>query len=187
MTELKIESKIKALYPQKDDIVNIKFKNINDIIKDSTCEFHDTEEKYAIADNVKAYLTGGHFVVKKFKADKEYEDGLILVVANHLDCNYSFRIYENTIESIEIVNDSEKWVSTDHRLMVVRVDSELFINGQPLIWNESQEKKEHEMCITKRGADADEYDSHNRKLLKLLENYIADLAVRETFSQKGEA
>lgn len=187
MTELNQDSKIKALRPQKDDIVNIKFKNLNDIIKNSKLSYHDTESTYCIADNVKAYLAGGHFVVKRFEIEKDYEEGFYFTVVNHLDYNHSFRVFDDAIESIEIVDDSEKWISVDHKLMVVRVDNELFINGEPLIWNEAEAKKEHDLRLTKKGTDIDGYDNHNRKLLKLLENYIADLAVRETFSQKGEA
>lgn len=185
MTKIK-ESKIMALRPHKGDVVNIKFKSINEIMKESKSYFHDTEETYNIAENLKAYLSGGHFLVCEVDCgadDNDDDDDTCISVINHLDCNSSFEVHDFVIDSIEIVNDSEKWISEDHRLMVVRIDNELFINGKPLIWNEKEERKEHENKITRTGYKKEEYENHNRKLLKLLENYIADLAVKETFEQ----
>ena len=66
---------------------------------------------------------------------------------------------------------------------MVRVDDEMYINGQPLIWAEDRDRKKHEK---RKDKDDGEYENPNRKLLKMFENYIADLAVRESFRGMGE-
>ena len=101
-------------------------------------------------------------------------------VTNHLDCNHGFVVYEDSIESIEIVADSERFESRDHKLLVVRVEDEMFINGEPLIWNEVQKEKEHNNRSKNKDKD---FENPNRKLLKMFENYIADLALKESFSE----
>lgn len=169
------------LNPHKGEVIRVKFKTINDIIKVSNKTFHDTDEYYSLGTNVKAYLLGGDFLVKD--AISTEDDTPYIVVQNHLDKSYSFDIHDEVIENIEIVSDAEKFISNDHGIMIVRVEDEMFINGKPLIWDEEEQKTKDR----KRGYGSDEvYQNPNRKLLKMFENYIADLAVRESFKDMNE-
>ena len=87
------------------------------------------------------------------------------------------------IDTAETIQDSERFSSHDHGLLVVRVGYEMYINGQPIIWNEDGDRKSH---LDKRRTSNDvPYENKNRRLLKLFENYIADLAVRESFKDMG--
>ena len=80
--------------------------------------------------------------------------------------------------------DAERFISNDHGLIVIRVEDEMYINGQPLIWDEkTQENKDK---LNRRFGDDEPYVNPNRQLLKMFENYIADLAVRESFRDTNE-
>lgn len=170
---------IKDLNPHNGEIVNIKFKSLNDIMDNSKEDFHETEETYSISENTKAYLAGGHFIVEEAYDPEEDEKECINII-NHLDCNYEMTVYNEVIESMEIITESDKFVSKEHKILVVRVDDEMFINGQPLIWNEAQ--KEREFLHEQKAGDYAVYENPNRKLLKLFENYIADMALKESLS-----
>ncbi len=170
--------KIKELNPQEGEVVKIKFKTMNEIIANSSEDFHDTNESYAFSENTKAYIAGSHFLVTEAyeprKDDKEGDEDI--TVRNHLDCVWDFTVFEDAIESIEIIDHAENFCSNDHKVLIVRVEDELFINGQPLIWNEDLQRKQH-----KQNGEEGPYKNENRKLLKMFENYIADLAVKESF------
>jgi GH35 family endo-1,4-beta-xylanase len=175
--------KLKDLNPHKGEIVNIKFKSINEIMDNTVDDFHGTEETYEIADNIKAYIAGGHFIVSEILDEVDCKDDTEhnIKVINHLDCNYGLPVYEDAIESIEIVADSERFESKDHKILIVRVEDEMFINGHPLIWNERQDKKQHDRDSKKSNNKLKgKYENPNRKLLKMFENYIADMALKES-------
>lgn len=175
-------SRLLEVNPHKSDVVRIKFKSINEIIANSGMSYGDAEDLYEIADNFRAYLSGGDFLVSESYEKEDGDDKGYIVLKNHLDLSHHFRVYDNAIESIEIVQDSEKFLSIDHKLLVVRVDNEMYINGVPMIWNEAANEKD----FNRRKHNADkEYENPNRKLLKIFENYIADLAVRESFKDGG--
>lgn len=176
---------LKELNPQKNDVVRIKFKTINTIVEESNRSYCDTEEYYTISSNIKAYLQGGDFLV----TDSVKEDMIggntthYIEVQNHIDKNYNFDINDEVIESIEIIDDAQKFISHDHGIIVVIVGDEMFINGKPLIWDEEQRIEKDR----RRGyGKEDQYENPNRKLLKMFENYIADLAVRDSFSNIDE-
>lgn len=173
-------SKLAKLKPDKNEVVKIKFKSFNEMLKLGE-HFHDSNDTYEFSENFKAYQAGGFFIVGGGYT-KEDEDEYI-TVRNHLDNNYNFYVYEEVIESIEIVQDAEKFESFDHKVLVVRVEDELYVNGHPVIWNEDAERKEYNR--SKRSDDTP-YENPNRKLLKIFENYIADLAVKESFKEMGE-
>ena len=169
-------SKLSTIAPQERDIVRVKFKSINDIVTQHKDVFDDADDTYEIGSNFKAYNRGGDFiVVDGYVKDEEGDE--YIVVKNHLDCQHTFYIYKEVIDTIEIVEDAELFVSTDHRLLVVRVGDELYVNGKPLIWDEERQR-EHHISMGETG----EFKNPNRKLLKIFENYIADLAVRESFN-----
>lgn len=173
---------LQDLNPHKQDVVRIKFKTIDTIMRESKRAFHDTEEYYHLGDNVKAILQGGDFVVKE-EVQMDDESGYI-TVQNHLDHNYSLDIHDEMVESIELVQDAERFISNDHGLIVIRVEDEMYINGQPLIWDEKEQQEKDKR--NRRFGDDEPYINPNRKLLKIFENYIADLAVRESFKETGE-
>lgn len=173
-------SKLSELKPDKNEVVKIKFKSFDELLK-LGYHFHDSEETYKLGQNFKAYQAGGFFLVGDGYTKEE--DDEYIIVRNHLDNNYNFYIYEEVIESIEIVQDAEKFESFDHKVLVVRVEDELYINGHPVIWNEEGDKIEYNR---NKRTDDTPYENPNRKLLKIFENYIADLAVRESFKEMGE-
>lgn len=175
-------SLLKAINPHKGEVVRIKFKSINDIILASGCSFSDTSDNYELGDNFKALLVGGDFLVvleiDETSFTRDINENFIKVL-NHLDNGHHFAVYDNMIESISMVEDAEKFVSTDHNLIVVRVGNDLYINGVSLLGNEEEERAEHNR-IMKRAIDKTEYENKNRKLLSIFENYITDLAVRDS-------
>ena len=174
-------SLLKAVNPHKGEVVRIKFKTINDIIHASGCSFSDTTDNYELDDNFKALLVGGDFLVDRVidscSFTRDIEENFIKVL-NHLDGG-TFNIFDNMIESVSIVQDAEKFVSTDHNLIVVRVGNDLYINGVSLLGDEEDQIAEHNR-IMKRAVDKTEYENKNRKLLSIFENYITDLAVRDS-------
>jgi hypothetical protein len=177
-------SKLRALNPQEGDVVKIKFKTINEITMEYGQGFSNADDEYEFGENIVAYSKGGQFLVgmgipAEVFNSKDEDDEMYIVVKNHLDHNYNFNVYESTIESIEIVDASETFFSANHELLVVRLDEEMYINGEPLIWNEDSQRKWHDR-------NKEEYENPNRKLLKLFESFIADLAVRDSFRDMRE-
>jgi len=181
-------SKIVAVNPFKNDVVRIKFKAFETLLKETGMSFYDCAEFYDYGENSKAYLAGGgDFIVSKEHERDETEGGkLCITVKNHYDHCDNFYIYDDVIESIEIIDAAEIFFSNELKILVVRVEDEMYINGKPLIWNEEQAKEKHATKWIRSGEKSKPYSNNNRKLLKIFENYIADLAVRESFSQPGE-
>lgn len=170
--------RLKELNPQEGDVIRVKFKPINQIMEEKLGKksFHEIEDYYGIQSNIKAYIAGGDFLVEGAITEEEgHEDDPYIQVKNHLDCEYGFDVHENVIESIEIVDAAEIFQSHDLKILAVRIGHEMYINGEPLIWNERQKQ-----------ADDDEYKNHNRKLIKMFESFIADLAVRDTFHPEDD-
>ena len=176
---------LKKLNPKKNEVIRIKFKPLNQIVEESPLSYSDTEEHYNFGSNIKAYLKGGDFIVEEDYEHDEEEKPIDrgVCVKNHFDCSHEFWIHETAIAEAEMVQDSERFSSHDHGILVVRVDDEMYINGQPLIWNEINDKAYHDR---NKRHDSEPYENKNRRLLKMFENYIADLAVRESFKDMGE-
>lgn len=175
--------RLKELNPQEGDVVRIKFKSINQIVSENIKikTFHEIEEYYKIQDNVKAYIASGDFLVGAALCnDEDHEDDPYIEIKNHIDANYNFSIHESVIESIEIADAAETFMSNDLKLIAVRIGNEMFINGHPMIWDEEKEESEE---LRKSG---DECENHNRKLIRMFENFITDLAVQDTFQQPEE-
>jgi len=168
--------KLQQLNPQEGEVVKIKFKSINQIMDENldSKPFHEIYEHFEINDNVKAYVAGGHFLVAAaVNNDEDHKDDPYICVKNHLDHSYDFNVHESVIESIEAVDASEVFVSHDIKVIAVRIEHEMYINGAPLIWNEKENAKSDE-----------KYVNHNRKLIRMFESFITDLAVRDTFQQE---
>ena len=176
-------SLIKNINAKKNDIVRIKFRNITDFLDDTGFTFSDADDRLALGRNIRAYLQGGDFLVDKDFNDDDYEPdiGHCLFVKNHLDHDYDFPVHDIAIEEITIVDDAQVFTSVDHNIMVVRVGDELFINGVPLIGDEKDEERQHNRYKSKEKTD---YKNKNRKLLEIFENFIADLAVKDSLSSK---
>lgn len=164
---------LKKLNPQEGDVVRIKFKSINQIMAEGIGEkpFHEVEEYYGIQSNIKAYIAGGDFLVEaEVTTDDNYKDNPYIQIKNHLDAEYGFAVHENAIESIEIRDAAEVFMSHDLKMIAVRIDHEMYINGEPLIWDEVEKVE-----------DDEDYKNNNRKLIRMFESFITDLAVRDAF------
>ncbi len=170
-------SRLAELNPQPGDIVRIKFKSINQIMHDGIAtnkHFHDVEDYYDIQSNLKAYLSGGDFLVSAALCkDEGYEDDPHIEIKNHMDAIVHFPVHESILESIELTDAAETFMSHDLKMIAVRIGHEMFINGHPMIWDESSKKD-----------DDDEWKNHNRKLLRMFESFIADLAVQDAFKRE---
>lgn len=165
--------RLKELNPQDGEVIRVKFKPINQIMAEGIDgkSFHEIEEYFQIQDNIKAYISGGDFLVSgALSEEEEFKDNPYIEVTNHLDNNYQFTIHESVIESIEAVDAAEIFCSNDLKILAVRIGHEMYINGHPLIWNEKAKR-----------ADDDEWKNHNRQFIRMFESFIADLAVRDTF------
>lgn len=168
--------RLKELNPQKGEVVRIKFKSINEIMSTdiNNKDFHEIEKFFQIQNNIKAYLASGDFLVAAaVSTDEDHAENPYIEVKNHLDHNYNFCIHESVIESIEMVDAAQTFCSHDLKLVAVRIGHEMYINGHPLIWNESELKDED-----------DDYSNHNRKFISMLESFVADLAVRDAFKEE---
>lgn len=168
--------KLAELNPQKGDVVKIKFKSINQVMEENLegKTFHDIEEYYQIQENIKAYVAGGDFLVDAAISDDEvHKDDPYIEIKNHMDTNYCVGIHESIIESIEMVDAAEVFVSNDLKIIAVRIDNEMFINGHPMIWDEVEKRKD------RYGEEGKE--NHNRKLIRMFERFITDLAVQDSF------
>ena len=175
-------SKIKSINPKKNEIVRISFKSIDEILDESGLTFSEADEHFSIGRNIRAYLQGGDFLVSEPLHGEDADDyGKFFTVKNHFDHDYDFDIYDITIKSIEIVEDPIVFSSQEMNIMVVRVGYELFINGKPLIGNEVRSEIDFNKYGRNKGRS---YENGNRKLLSIFENFIADLAVKESLSEK---
>jgi len=177
-------NKIRNLGIKKNDIVRIKFKDLNRLVEQSNMAFQDLDESIGLSRNMRAYYNGGDFLVS-LDFDRDNTDSFLgdaIEVKNHFDNDYSFLVYEFAIESIEIVNDARRFISSELDLIVIRVEDELFINGRPVVGDEPEKIKQHKRYNKK---DNGEYVNENRKLLKIFEEFIADLAVKESIKNEG--
>jgi hypothetical protein len=177
-------NKIRDLGIKKNDVVRIKFKDINSIIKNSGIPFQDLDDDLRLSSNMRAYFNGGDFLVSE-DFDTSLKDSVFgdcVVLKNHFDFDNNLQIYEYTIDTIDIVNDARRFVSSDLDLIVVRVEDELFINGQPLIGDELQKKKDHDRY---KKNNEKPYENENRRLLSIFEEFIADLAVKDSIDNRG--
>lgn len=169
---------LKELNPQPGDVIKIKFKSVNQIARENldTKPFHELEEYYDIQNNIKAYIAGGDFLVEAaLDKDEEFKDDPYIEVKNHFDNNYNFCIHESVIESIEIADSAETFVSNDLKVIAVRIGNEMYINGHPMIWDERRNDD-----------NDDDKENHSRKLIRMFEGFIADLAVQDAFDKIGE-
>jgi hypothetical protein len=177
-------SKIKNVNPKKNEVVRIKFRGISEILNELGTTFSEADDRLGLGRNIRAYLQGGDFLVDRNldESDSEADLGNCLYVKNHFDHDYDFAVHDIAVEKIEIIDDPQIFSSQDHNIMVVRVGDELFINGAPLIGDEIKDEQHHNRYKAKK--DHQVYVNKNRKLLEIFENFIADLAVKDSLNSK---
>ena len=177
-------NKIRDLGIKKNDIVRIKFKDLNTLVLGSNMTFGDLDESLRLTSNMRAYYNGGDFLVGEDFNKENYCSilGDAISVKNHFDHDYDFLVYDFSLESIEIVSDARRFVSSELDLIVVRVDDELFINGKPLIGDIAEKKKDFSRRSKNDGV---EFEDKNMALLKIFEEFITDMAMRNSF-KKGD-
>jgi len=124
----------KFLGIKRGDIVRIKFVEMRKFIgvkgTSQRGRSYQLVSEWELGSNILAFTYGGDFLVKKdFPENGSVKDSLELM--NHLDSG-EFEIYEELVETIEVIDVAHKFVSEDHKLCMVLCDNELIINGEKL-------------------------------------------------------
>ena len=166
--------RIKDSTIKKGDIVEIKFKKIEDILafyKEYRIRVADVFQATMIGDHLTTITKGGFFHVQSVISEthcltlpeverdnrriKGYERPQEITIVDHNSEDYNtFIINEHLIESIEVREDiGEHYFSDKFQLSLVKIDGLLVINGQPL-------------------------DKRDKDLISILEKTIADLSIR---------
>lgn len=164
-------STIKGVTVKKDDIIKIKFKSFDELVKlaqDNGMCFTNFLDQSQLDTSVKAVLSGGYFKVtdvesepNEFIIPKMYNEDVEceVTIDNYLDGDMTF-INEHVIEEISVENDAHSSLFVkDMNLSVVNVGSQLYINGVAL----SMEK--------------------HKKLIEVLESAISDIAIQSMLSE----
>lgn len=172
---------LKKVNPKKNEVIRLKFKNIIQILDELNLPYSEADDILSLSRNMRAYLQGGDFLVSEGPKD-DSERGSYIVVKNHFDHDYDFEVSDSVLEFAEIIEDPEFFSSQDLNIMVVRTGDELFINGHPLIGDEKNEEARHNKYNRKN----ENFKNKNRKLLKIFEDFITDMAVKDSLSQKGD-
>lgn len=173
---------LKKVNPKKNEVVRLKFKNIIQILDELNLPFSEADDLLGLSRNMRAYLQGGDFLVAE--GPKETDTGKYeFTIKNHFDHDYDFEVSDSVVETIEIVEDPEFFSSQELNIIVVRTGDELFINGKPLIGDEFDNRRRH----NKYNKNNEEFKNKNRKLLQIFENFITDMAVKDSLSRnKGD-
>ena len=175
-------SKIKLANPKRNEVVRITFKTLDRILDDSGLPFSEADDQLALGRNIRAVLQGGDFIVAEPAQGNDSDKfGQYITIKNHFDHDYEFDIHDIVLESIQIIDDPIMFSSQEMNLMVVRVGDEIFINGSPLIGDELENEQDHYRFGKNKGVP---YENKNRKLLSIFENFIADIAVKDSLSRK---
>lgn len=118
------------------DVVRIKFKSIYDITKSmKMTQTLGWLSDYDIGCNVNALVSSGDFVV--IGAENINDPDPFIEIDNHLDGG-SFSVHNNLIDTIEVIEVTNKFASEDHGIVIIQVDNKLYINGE-LLSNEKEE------------------------------------------------
>jgi hypothetical protein len=175
-------SKIKLSNPKRNEVVRIRFKTLDRILDDSGLPFSEADDQLALGRNIRAVLQGGDFIVSEpVQGDDSDKFGQYITIKNHFDHDYEFDVHDIVLESIQIIDDPIMFSSQEMNLMVVRVGDEIFINGSPLIGDELENEQDFHRYGKNKGMP---YENKNRKLLSIFENFIADIAVKDSLSHK---
>jgi hypothetical protein len=172
---------LKKVNPKKNEVIRLKFKSIILILDELNVPYSEADDILSLSRNMRAYLQGGDFLVSEGPKDDSGK-GFYIVVKNHFDHDYDFEVSDSVLESAEIIEDPEFFSCRVLNVIVVRTGDELFINGHPLIGDEKNE----EVRYNKYNAKKENFKNKNRKLLKIFEDFITDMAVKDSLSQKGD-
>lgn len=116
---------------EEGSVIKVKFKSLVEITKDmKMSNTLNCMGEYEIGGNINLLILGGDFIVVDIDGLKNTQSKFI-EIENHLDGG-TFSIYEELVESIEIVDVANKFVSVDHGILMIQVDDKLYINGEVL-------------------------------------------------------
>lgn len=166
---------------KKGDIVQIKFKKIEEIIefyKNAGFRAADVFQNTAIDGHMTSVLNGGFFHVKEIETDqhnmsilevdrinrknKGYKRPDEVTIIDHNGDDEYFTFNENLIESIEVRDDvGEHYFSDKFQLSLLKIDGLLLING---------------VAINK----------HDKDLINILEKTIADMSIRSMLEESED-
>lgn len=168
---------IRGVSIQKGDIVNIKFRKLEDILQDNAISVRASQviEEYSINLHMKSFVTGGHF--KVIEARPKETSSLVyfnrgrgkndpsylseIVIEDHV-ADMTWVLNDALIESISVENDNaESYFSEKHQLSLVLVENILYINGQPLTKTDS-------------------------KILEMFERVMADSAINNAIASEND-
>jgi hypothetical protein len=153
-------SKISGL--KKGDIVKIKFMEMRDIVnlnkKDKKPRrSYQVISEWELGSNILAFTYGGDFIVKEDAPASGKDQNLC--VLNHLDGG-DFEIAECIIESIQLVDAAQRFISDDHKVAIIVTENDIYINGEKLI-------------------NTDE-DKHLDNFVNLVERYLTNKAINNS-------
>ena len=130
------------------DVVRIKFKPIHDITAQQkmagTLMFLNNWE---IGANINALLLGGDYVVVDIDNAKDPQHPHI-EIDNHHDGG-TFEVYPELIESIDVIEVANKFVSEEHGVIMIQVGDKIYINGNVLTDGDDETPDELKGMLTK--------------------------------------
>ena len=111
---------------KEGNVVRIKFKSIPDITKGMKIQgILDNLDDYDIGSNINAIIIGGDYVTVSM--DLKHKTPYI-EIDNHLDGG-TMVVYEKMVDTIEVIEVANKFVSEDCGIMMIQVEDKLYING----------------------------------------------------------
>jgi hypothetical protein len=147
---------------KKGDVIRVKFIDMRDIVKKkSKNKSYNLISEWELGANILAFTYGGDFLVKE-DAPPSGKDQ-VLEVLNHLDGG-SFDIPEEIVDSIQLLDVSNKFVSEDHHLSLTQIDDTIYINGERL-------------------ENTDE-DKHLDNFITFIEKYLMQRAIENSIKGK---
>ena len=155
---------------EKGSIVRIKFKTIQEIIANqkmtgASVLLHD----YEIGGNILALTLGGDFVVI-CDEEKDAQQEAFVEIDNHHDGG-TFYAYADIIETIEVIDVTNKFVSEDHGIIMIQVEDKIYINGE-LLHNGSP------------NLDPEDRDKEKR-FLSFMEKYVVSKAFEDSLDDES--
>ena len=170
MSEIAIINNVSV---KKGDIVEIKFKKIEDILsfyREFGYRAAEVLSQNGLDNHITTILNGGFFFVEDTETDdfccleldrrsrsqrpKDYKRPDEITIIDHNNDGAFFNINEHIIESITVREDvGEHYFSDKFQLSLLKIDGLLIINGHAL-------------------------NSEDKDLIKILEKTIADISIR---------
>ena len=157
-------SKISGL--KKGDIVRIRFKEMRDIVGTKKISKRNNKSYAMISEwdlgaNILAFTYGGDFLVKD--DSPSLGKAQVITLLNHLDGG-EFEVPEEIVESLEVVDAAQRFISEEHKLAIILNDNDIYINGEKL------------------SNDGD--DKHLDKFTNLIERYLANKIINSSLGSR---